>query len=338
MKRKAFTLIELLVVIAIIAILAAILFPVFAQAKAAAKRTASAQNNRQIALGAMMYAADVDDGIPLFIGGVYGALSNIKDGTLTNGTKQTTGGYPAGHQRTDCWPLLLLPYTKDRLLYVDPTRGDSPGIWAGPAKASSDPGFNAVGDAYRGQNRFPMYGVNYLFLSPWYLPDAISFSDPNLFDYAIGIGKNMSSATDPSQTVFYTESKRFLGGTERGFFGTNAPGMWSKIANDNVRFVIFWGGQTCSGDWCGADIDPTITGIQRSTSSAYMIGLDGANATFLDGHVKFLKAPQLAAGTTYSVAGPSDNGSPGTFGGGAEINDKTRYLWNLDDYYYEGLY
>jgi prepilin-type N-terminal cleavage/methylation domain-containing protein/prepilin-type processing-associated H-X9-DG protein len=65
MFRKAFTLIELLVVIAIIAILAAILFPVFAQAKAAAKKTASLSNFKQVGLGVMMYGADYDDLFPL---------------------------------------------------------------------------------------------------------------------------------------------------------------------------------------------------------------------------------------------------------------------------------
>ncbi len=61
MKRKGFTLIELLVVIAIIAILAAILFPVFAQAKAAAKKTAQLSNHKQIGLGGLMYSGDSDD-------------------------------------------------------------------------------------------------------------------------------------------------------------------------------------------------------------------------------------------------------------------------------------
>ena len=62
--KKAFTLIELLVVIAIIAILAAILFPVFAQAKAAAKTTACLSNTKQIGLATMQYMSDSDGAFP----------------------------------------------------------------------------------------------------------------------------------------------------------------------------------------------------------------------------------------------------------------------------------
>jgi prepilin-type N-terminal cleavage/methylation domain-containing protein/prepilin-type processing-associated H-X9-DG protein len=64
MHRKAFTLIELLVVIAIIAILAAILFPVFAQAKLAAKKTVSLSNVKNLGLAYQMYMGDVDDSFP----------------------------------------------------------------------------------------------------------------------------------------------------------------------------------------------------------------------------------------------------------------------------------
>lgn len=66
-KRKAFTLIELLVVIAIIAILAAILFPVFAQAKEAAKKTQGLSQAKQVGTGIMIYTADYDDNYPIMI-------------------------------------------------------------------------------------------------------------------------------------------------------------------------------------------------------------------------------------------------------------------------------
>ncbi|MDI9587318.1 MAG: DUF1559 domain-containing protein [Acidobacteriota bacterium] len=63
--EKGFTLIELLVVIAIIAILAAILFPVFARARESARRTNCLSNLKQLALGSMMYAQDYDEKLPV---------------------------------------------------------------------------------------------------------------------------------------------------------------------------------------------------------------------------------------------------------------------------------
>lgn len=72
-----FTLIELLVVIAIIAILAAILFPVFAQARAKARQTACVSNQRQIGVGILAYAQDYDETLP---------ISNYPDPTGTNNT------------------------------------------------------------------------------------------------------------------------------------------------------------------------------------------------------------------------------------------------------------
>src|SRR6266511_527157 len=64
-RRKAFTLIELLVVIAIIAILAAILFPVFAQARENARKATCTSNVKQISLGILMYAQDFDERLPM---------------------------------------------------------------------------------------------------------------------------------------------------------------------------------------------------------------------------------------------------------------------------------
>jgi prepilin-type N-terminal cleavage/methylation domain-containing protein/prepilin-type processing-associated H-X9-DG protein len=89
---QGFTLIELLVVIAIIAILAAILFPVFAKAREKARQTACLNNQRQIATAILMYAQDHDELLPT-ADGVWGAIS-LDKGVLicpTAGTKLANG-------------------------------------------------------------------------------------------------------------------------------------------------------------------------------------------------------------------------------------------------------
>jgi prepilin-type N-terminal cleavage/methylation domain-containing protein/prepilin-type processing-associated H-X9-DG protein len=335
MKRKAFTLIELLVVIAIIAILAAILFPVFAQAKLAAKKASSASNNRQIALAAIMYGADVDDTIPLMIKGPYGALANIADNATTPGTGGVNGAVGfTGYERSEGWPILLLPYTKSRQIYIDPNRGDVLQIWRGPALIPTDPGYVATQNTNRNQSRYPHYGVNYLFLSPFRIPTA-KMSDPTPSNWMQGESRSFTQADEPAATVFYTESKLYNTENVRGWWGINAPGMWPNIAHDDVEYVIFWDGTECGGDWCG-DYDLTTAGRQKSTASTHIEFNEGANTTFIDGHVSHMKDGKLAAGTNYLTATPNDGGvSPGYNGGGAVIQDKNKYIWNLDTNYYE---
>src|SRR5690242_8543722 len=75
-RRTGFTLIELLVVIAIIAILAAILFPVFAQAREKARTAACISNGKQMGLGLMMYAQDYDERLPRVYTANFGPVNN----------------------------------------------------------------------------------------------------------------------------------------------------------------------------------------------------------------------------------------------------------------------
>ncbi|MCU0317647.1 MAG: prepilin-type N-terminal cleavage/methylation domain-containing protein [Fimbriimonadaceae bacterium] len=100
--KRAFTLIELLVVIAIIAILAAILFPVFAQAKTAAKKTAALNNMKNIGTASKLYSADNDDTFPSVYDGpncggdpictMYPYIKNLQiwHGYRQNGAPQNT--------------------------------------------------------------------------------------------------------------------------------------------------------------------------------------------------------------------------------------------------------
>ena len=106
--RRAFTLIELLVVIAIIAILAAILFPVFAQAKAAAKITVSLSGMKQMALGLQMYSTDFDD-VAVF---EYG----YADGSIAGDTNQ--------YHYNNTWVGRIYPYVKNESIFFDKTIGE----------------------------------------------------------------------------------------------------------------------------------------------------------------------------------------------------------------------
>ena len=97
MKRTtAFTLIELLVVIAIISILAAILFPVFAKVREKARQTACTSNEKQLALGVLMYAQDNDEVLPPV------AVKDVAVNVIL-------------------WPVMLEPYTKSAGLRICPS-------------------------------------------------------------------------------------------------------------------------------------------------------------------------------------------------------------------------
>ena len=99
--RSAFTLIELLVVIAIIAILAAILFPVFARARENARRSSCQSNLKQIGLGIMQYTQDYDERLP----------GRIMDSAVAG--------------EVNSWRRVIYPYVKSTQIFACPSNPDN---------------------------------------------------------------------------------------------------------------------------------------------------------------------------------------------------------------------
>ena len=112
--RKGFTLIELLVVIAIIAILAAILFPVFAKAREKARQASCTSNVKQLMLAFLMYAQDYDE------------------------------KFPTQYNCWGTWVFLIQPYIKNTQLYMCPSRSTAATCTCG----GPVPGFSWIDNAY----------------------------------------------------------------------------------------------------------------------------------------------------------------------------------------------
>lgn len=114
-SRRAFTLIELLVVIAIIAILAAILFPVFARAREAARKSTCQSNLKQIMTGMLMYTQDYDE---KFMAGKPNCSHGPFDSWMQNGTDDF-------HMQAFFFAVLVQPYVKNVALFYCPSAPDA---------------------------------------------------------------------------------------------------------------------------------------------------------------------------------------------------------------------
>ncbi len=168
--RSAFTLIELLVVIAIIAILAAILFPVFARAKESAESTVELSNAKEIGLAYKLYINDSDDTMPIF----YAYNSS------------PAAGQP-GHKGTE---VLLLTYTANKQIF------DSPLDTGGPYLAQ-DPGLIASGGSY--SSYFQAYGTSFRFDHCMFTTAANESSQNNIVYDTTNV-VNESSVAYPADT------------------------------------------------------------------------------------------------------------------------------------------
>jgi prepilin-type N-terminal cleavage/methylation domain-containing protein len=216
--KRAFTLIELLVVIAIIAILAAILFPVFAQAKLAAKKTVSISNMKQIATGAQMYLADNDDVlVPL-------RWFNPSDLSMPS----SNGFY--------FYPVLLQPYTKSVELFLDPNdRADDQAMHfsACPTFGRFDKG----GCAYWYlTGAYPSYGYNRKYLNT---------STPGPFGALEYSGVSATSLGSVAQTVMFAEASgkdvtspgQPVVRAAVGYHRVDAPSFWLPAASADPNAI-----------------------------------------------------------------------------------------------------
>ena len=122
-SRQGFTLIELLVVIAIIAILAAILFPVFAQAREKARQTSCVSNMKQIGVSLLMYSQDYDENMVNHYYGAFnaGSRSNPNDASIP------------GAQQCSMWMDVVQPYVKNIQIFNCPSQS----VYLDPMKIRS---------------------------------------------------------------------------------------------------------------------------------------------------------------------------------------------------------
>lgn len=162
MRQKAFTLIELLVVIAIIAILAAILFPVFAQAREAAKKTQGISNSKQFNLAVIMYSGDYDDRYPFAVraigGGSWGAM---------------------------VWMLDVFPYTRNYDLFLNPQ---------GPPNPVNNVDWRYVGGTYGTIPNAQIKGLSFYTVGNWPITRALGVVGARM-DGIMGVGN--APAGDP---------------------------------------------------------------------------------------------------------------------------------------------
>jgi len=180
--RKAFTLIELLVVIAIIAILAAILFPVFARAKDAAKKTAALSNVKQNAVAVMMYTTDYDGNFPMV---AYMANGN---GTIPGTGNQVFSVFDA-----------VMPYTKNKDIFLSP--GDPKAIhWSDNPQTTTSILGSLSGGAW-----VSVANINYASFAPNFrLFEDTAVMAP--FGAQHGV-RNESGLPDPVNTTMFYDAK-----------------------------------------------------------------------------------------------------------------------------------
>jgi len=266
--RKAFTLIELLVVIAIIAILAAILFPVFAQARESARKASCLSNTKQLGLGIMMYVQDYDEVYP---------CNNWDTPPLgITDTDSRDPKYPAAI----AWMWHVMPYIKNRQILVCPS-DPNPKHWA--------TGYDAANPATCDD--------------AWGIPTPISYvSNQEIFGYGGTKGtagcfgedisdwgydpSSLAAVPSPAQTYMVADSGR-ENGLEAFWINNTRAGNYTRVYN-----------ATAPGNGRRAD-NTDATWKSRLENSGIYRHQKGSNISFADGHSKFRIGSAITSGDDF---------------------------------------
>jgi prepilin-type N-terminal cleavage/methylation domain-containing protein len=181
-SSRGFTLVELLVVIAVLALLAAILLPVFAQARERARRTACIAHHKQLASAVLLYIQDYDETFPPAL---YEVIRQDQ--------------YPA-------WPVLTEAYSKgNRELTLCPSLGVGGSSWAYDAGSPGNgPSYVAPPPAAPRWARFAQVGFNWVYLSPIQF-DAVSAAHHQAPDNT-PLPTRLPEVNTPTATVMLTDS------------------------------------------------------------------------------------------------------------------------------------
>jgi len=274
-SRKAFTLVELLVVIAIIAILAAILFPAFSQAREKARQSVCTSNLKQFMLGITMYTQDYDEGMPL--------AWKIK-GQI--GTKVTqTGEQGAGRTPQGLWSAIM-PYVKSQEIFRCPNDVKFWGNKAGNKTVALPAGFTVTRGRY---TYYQALGQSYKFTKD-------NFTVPP--EVVAGTSQNGLDSTDLNDMMVSPA------GAAPGTFVAPPSVMRSSFFARPAETRVI---RDFNAPWEEFDfVPPAVNGFEEGRPEETGSHRQGINVAFADGHVKFITSKArfqgLCDGPTLSPA------------------------------------